>query len=143
MKKISLKRAAACALAVAVCALAAAFFHMRYPEVQLTKSTNAGGSEENHVEQIVSYTFESSLIPPSPKVVERWKTFGAWNDAVLQEIASYPTDQPRSIQVSGEVAQGKTTLRYEGYLTDAAGNRVDFRQERTFDFVLDRTPFAA
>ncbi len=96
MKKFPLKKAAY-VLAVAVCALAAAFFHLRYP----------------------------------------------WNDAVLQEIASYPADQPRSIQVSGEVAQGKTTLRYEGYLTDAAGNRVDFRQERTFDFVLDRTPFAA
>ena len=50
MKKFPLKKAAACVLAVAVCALAAVFFHLRYPEVQLTKSTNVGGSEENHVE---------------------------------------------------------------------------------------------
>ena len=41
-----------------------------------------------------------------------------------------------NIEVSGEIEGGKTTLRYEGYIIKKDGKRIDYHEEKTFDFVL-------
>ncbi len=41
-----------------------------------------------------------------------------------------------NIQASGELKAGKTILRYEGYIITNDGEKIEYLQEKTFDFEL-------
>ena len=58
-----------------------------------------------------------------------------WNNEVTYVLFN-ETMEPRDIKVSGEVVDGKTTLRYEGDYTSKDGEILYFFEEKTFDFVL-------
>ena len=60
------------------------------------------------------------------------------NDTIGKELAELRKDGglAYNITVSGEIANGKTTLRYDGYIIKKDGKRIDYHQEKTFDFVL-------
>ncbi len=64
-----------------------------------------------------------------------------WNNYVDKKIYEYDLTLPNHICVSGDVGSGRTTLRYEGYLTDSSGGRVEFTEEKSFDFVPDPVLF--
>ena len=55
-----------------------------------------------------------------------------WNHGVDLEI-NYCYTAPYHIEASGEVKNGKTTLRYEGYVTTQDGETIEYKNEMTFD----------
>lgn len=60
----------------------------------------------------------------------------AWNNLVVSDL-SQVVNEPADIRVSGEVKNGKTTLRYEGTYTTKDGATAEYFEEKTFDFVMD------
>lgn len=74
--------------------------------------------------------------PTSWDVQNKWMEVHMWNNLVITEL-SRETQQPRDIRVSGEVKDGKTTLRYEGTYTTKDGATAEYFEEKTFDFELD------
>ena len=55
-----------------------------------------------------------------------------WNHGVDLEINYFYT-APYHIEASGEVKNGKTILRYEGYVTTQDGETIEYKNEMTFD----------
>ncbi|MDD6679394.1 MAG: hypothetical protein PUF71_08470 [Firmicutes bacterium] len=104
----------------------------RYPAIDLCRGGGGG------MEFILLVVGSEHMSPDlQAKALEIW----AWNDAVINELNDLRQNGACSITVSGEVSRGKTTLRYEGYVTDSEGQSVAYREEKTFDFVLDPKPF--
>jgi hypothetical protein len=66
---------------------------------------------------------------------EQLKEIADWNNEVTYVLFN-ETMEPRNIKVSGEVEDGKTTLRYEGNYTSKDGETLQFFEEMTFNFVL-------
>lgn len=77
----------------------------------------------------------SSFIPVAKEIEDNIIEVGDWNNEVTTFLFNN-TVQPRDIKVSGEVVDGKTTLRYEGYYTTKDGQTEEYFEEKTFDFVL-------
>ena len=61
-----------------------------------------------------------------------------WNDPIVLELTEHSKEGgiAYNIEVSGEIENGKTTLRYEGFIIKKDGKRIDYKKEKTFDFVL-------
>ena len=55
-----------------------------------------------------------------------------WNHIVDLEL-HYVYVAPYDVRASGEVKNGRTTLRYEGYVTTRDGETIEYRNEMTFD----------
>lgn len=100
-----------------------------------------GFTEDRYRESIMIAVAGSDLVGISPRLELNLLELHLWNDSVVRKLSAFPHDTPCSIRVSGEVHKGKTTLRYEGYITDENGEKVDIKEEMTFDFVVDRKPF--
>lgn len=92
-----------------------------------------GGGHGIEVIHLVYSTYFN--VPVSKEIEANIKEFGDWNDAVISELMN-ETVEPRNIEVSGEVVDGKTTLRYEGIYTSKDGKSLEYLEEKTFDFVL-------
>ena len=62
----------------------------------------------------------------------------AWNDPISLELTEHSKEGglAYNIKVSGEIENGRTALRYEGYIIKNDGQRINYLQEKTFDFVL-------
>ena len=76
-------------------------------------------------------------IPESWKAEAESRRFAMWNRYVYDGLY-YGYDEC-SITVSGEVKNGKTTLRYVGTVTDENGNVLPFAEEDTFRIKMDLT----
>ena len=76
-------------------------------------------------------------IPMSWKAKAESRAFAMWNKSVFDGLY-YGYDECR-ITVSGEVRNGKTTLRYTGTVTDSDGNEIPFAEESTFAVKMDLT----
>ena len=61
-----------------------------------------------------------------------------WNDPIMLELMQYSKEGglAYNITVSGEIEDGKTTLRYEGYIIKEDGEKINYLQEKTFAFAL-------
>lgn len=59
-----------------------------------------------------------------------------WNNLVVSELSKV-VNEPADIRVSGEVKDGKTTLRCEGTCTTEDGENAKYFREKTFDFVFE------
>lgn len=91
--------------------------------------------EEHHHETIVVSLSNHRGIPLADSVEENLMELGEWNNRVITDLyENYIAAAPYDIRVSGEVAGGKTTLRYEGYVTTPEGETIDYKEEMTFDF---------
>lgn len=89
-----------------------------------------------HGIEIIHLAYSTYFNVPVAKEIEaNIIEFGDWNDEVVSELME-ETMEPRDIKVSGEVVDGKTTLRYEGYYTSKDGQTLQYFEEKTFDFVL-------
>ncbi len=129
-------------LAAAAAFILAFVIHNRYnADVQIGKGRPIGAAEDRYME-VIMYTFAGcDFVGIAPSLELHLLQLHLWNDGTVRKIYAYPMDKPHHIEVSGEVHKGQTTLRYEGYVTDENGGRVDIKEEMTFDFVLDRKPF--
>lgn len=126
---------------VVIFSISGAWYYTSYPSINVGKfvsSSNDNFEKEFHSETISISSAVISFLPDSPlqkqKMDEVWK----WNDPIVLELTELRKDggQAYNITVSGEIANGKTTLQYEGYIIKKDGKRSDYHKEKTFDFVL-------
>ncbi len=118
-----------------------AWYYTSYPTIgvgKLVASSNDNFEKEFHSETISISSAVVGFLPDSPlqkrKIDEVW----AWNDPIVLELTEHRKEGgiAYNIEVSGEIENGKTTLRYEGYIIKKDGKRINYLQEKTFDFVL-------
>ena len=75
-------------------------------------------------------------VPISKELEANLMELHEWNDAVASFLTE-ETIEPRDIKVSGEVVDGKMILSYEGYYTSKDGEKIQYLEEKEFDFVLE------
>lgn len=126
---------------VVVFSVVGVLYYTSYPTISVGKLVGLSSDKfekEFHSEHLSIVTSIAGFLPASPlqkrKMDEVWK----WNDPIVLELTEYRKEGglAYNITVSGEIANGKTTLRYEGYIIKKDGKRIDYLQEKTFDFVL-------
>lgn len=117
------------------------WYYTSYPTISIGKmvgTENDNFENEFHSETISISSAVIGFLPDSPlqkrKIDEVW----AWNTPISLELAEYRKEGglAYNIEVSGEIENRKTTLRYKGYIIKKDGKRIDYFQEKTFDFVL-------
>lgn len=104
--------------------------HMMFHRTEAISSNRFEG--EYHYETIMVSFANHRNIPLAKSVDTNLKEFADWNNRVITDLNQYIA--PYNIKVSGEVADGKTTLRYAGYVTTQEGKTIDYKEEMTFDF---------
>lgn len=100
-------------------------YRLHHPHIEV----GVGGG---HGLEIIHIAFSE---PISDEIEKNIMEIGKWNDAIVSELMN-ETVEPRDIKVSGDVVDGKTTLRYEGYYTSHDGQKMEFFEEKTFEFML-------
>ena len=109
-----------------------------HPNVQIGISNSKVYPEqenyENHYEMITVTVSSLFNIPASENAEKKLHELADWINEIDQDIRSNYT-VPLNIEVSGEVKNGKTTFCYKGYATTLDGKRVEYNQEKTFDFL--------
>ena len=74
-------------------------------------------------------------VPISKEIQANLMEIYEWNDVVV-EFLMEESVEPRDIKVSGEVSDGTTILRYEGYYTSKEGEEIQYFEEKSFDFII-------
>lgn len=119
----------------------AVLYYTSYPTIDVIKMVSDSSDNfenEFHNESITISSTVISFLPDSPiqkqKIEEVWE----WNNPITLELTEYRKEGGKAynIEVSGEIVDGKTTLRYEGYIIKDNGERIDYLQEKTFDFII-------
>lgn len=105
------------------------FYSSHHPKIMLGVG---GGHGIEHFALVWSTNLN---IPVSKEIEENIVEYHNWNDAIITELME-ETHEPRDIKVSGEVIDGVTILRYEGYYTTEDGQRKVYFEEKEFNFVL-------
>ena len=125
-----------CIAAVLIAVVGGAYYFHEYrilfPEhsdVQLHRMEYRHDSLHEGKEAYFEFIMDSSSWSGYKKVRE----LELWTHGVDLEINYYYT-APYHIEASGEVKNGKTTLRYEGYVTTRDGETVEYKNEMTFDW---------
>lgn len=116
-------------------------YYTSYPIIGVSKAigyANDKFEDEFHSETITIVTVGTDIIPDSPLQSEKMYAVWQWNDNIGKELAELRKDGgvAYNIEVSGEIENGKTTLRYEGYIIKKDGKRINYLQEKNFDFIL-------
>ncbi len=117
------------------------WYYTSYPIISVGRSVgleNDNFEKEFHSERISIVSVGAGYIPDSPLQKRKMYEVRAWNDPISQELLAHSKEGglAYNIKVSGEIENGKTTLRYEGYIIKKDGKRIDYNREKTFDFVL-------
>ena len=117
------------------------WYYTSYPTISVGKmvgSSNDKFEEEFHSERISVTSAVIGFLPDSPLQKRKLDEVRAWNDPISLELMEHSKEGgiAYNIVVSGEIEDGKTTLRYEGYIVKEDGKRIDYKQEKSFDFVL-------
>lgn len=126
---------------VVIISIAGFWYYTSYPIISVGKMV--GTQNESFEKEFYSETvnISSSIIgflPDSPLQKKKLDEVWEWNNPISLELTEIRKDGglAYNIEVSGEIKNGKTTLRYEGYIIKKDGKRIDYFQEKTFDFVL-------
>lgn len=129
-------------LIVGLCLCGYGYQKLTEPIVYIDKSIPSGAADDHYFSKILIAVADDDGKVKSQKVEQHLKELTDWNRETHDYIYSYVQNEGLyHIDVSGEVQNGKTVLRYEGYVTDESGNRMDIFKEKTFDFVLDKVLF--
>jgi len=129
-------------LIVGLCLCGYGYQKLTEPIVYIDKSIPSGAADDHYFSKILIAIADDDGRVKSQKVEQQLKELTDWNRTTHDYILGYVQNEGHyHIDVSGEVQSGKTTLRYEGYVTDENGNRMDIFEEKTFDFVLDKDLF--
>lgn len=117
------------------------WYYTSYPTISVGKLVGSSSDkfeEEFHSEHLSIVTAVAGFLPDSPLQRKKIDEVMKWNDPIVLELTEHSKEggTAYNIVVSGEIENGKTTLRYEGYIIKKDGERIDYLQEKTFDFVL-------
>ena len=126
---------------VVIFSVAGAWYYNSYPTISVGKLVGSSSDkfkEEFHSEHLSIVTAVAGFLPDSPLQRKKINEVMKWNDPIVLELTELSKEGgiAYNIVVSGEIETGKTTLRYEGYIIKKDGERIDYLQEKTFDFVL-------
>ena len=126
---------------VVIFSIAGAWYYTSYPSISIGKlvsSDNDNFTEEFHSEHLSIVTAVAGFLPDSPLQRRKIDEVMKWNDPIVLELTEHSKEGgiAYNIVVSGEIENGKTTLRYEGYIIKKGGKRIDYKREKTFDFVV-------
>lgn len=94
-----------------------------------------GISEGDGLDIMLYSMSDSDIISVAKEIEENMIEIADWNNEVVTFLQSN-ANHPRDIKPSAEIIDGKTILRYEGYYTTEDGEKVDYFEEKTFDFVV-------
>lgn len=116
-------------------------YYTSYPIIGIGKMvgvTSDNFDKEFHSESISVWSTGATFLPDSPQQKQKMDDIYEWNNPIALELAEYRKEGglAYNIKVSGEMEDGKTTLRYEGYIITKDGKRIDYKEEKTFDFIL-------
>ncbi len=136
----SIKIVLVLAVAAIIIALAVTACRIFYPKYNITRGYVSSPSQPDYSGQYISVWHDSGVVFQNSKRAQNADEIQKWIFAVSDELSLYTV--PYGITVSGEVSGGRTTLRYEGFVTTQEGKTVDYLNEETFDFVLDKNPFS-
>ena len=122
-------------LAVMSVAAAAAYHfywptHHHYPEITLYRMDSVADVRFDRDEYYAE--FIGAAWASDPQMDKKVREFVLWNHIVDLEL-HYVYVAPYDVRASGEIKGGKTTLRYEGYVTTQDGETIEYKNEMTFD----------
>ena len=117
------------------------WYYTSYPTISVEKlvaSSSDKFEKEFHSEYLSIVTAVAGFLPDSPLQRRKIDEVMKWNDPIVLELAEHSKEGglAYNIAISGEIENGKTTLRYEGYIIKKDGERINYLQEKTFDVVL-------
>lgn len=117
------------------------WYYTSYPTISVGKmvaSSSDKFEKEFHSERLSITSAVIGFLPDSPLQRTKIDEVMKWNDPIVLELTEHSKEGglAYNIEVSGEIEGGKTTLRYEGYIIKKDGERINYLQEKTFDFVL-------
>ncbi len=117
------------------------WYYTSYPTISVGKLVGSSSDKfekEFHSEHLSIVTAVAGFLPDSPLQRQKIDEVMKWNDPIVLELTEHSKEGglAYNIEVSGEIEGGKTTLRYEGYIIKKDGERINYLQEKTFDFVL-------
>ena len=126
---------------VVMSSIVGVWYYISYPIISVGKmvgTQNENFEKEFHSETINISSSVIGFLPDSPLQKKKLDEVWEWNNPISLELTEIRKDGglAYNIEVSGEIENGKTTLRYEGYIIKKDGERINFFQEKTFDFVL-------
>lgn len=126
---------------VVIISIAGVWYYTSYPTIGVGKMVGTESDsfeKEFHSETISISSSVIGFLPDSPLQKKKLDEVWEWNNPISLELAELRKDGglAYNITVSGEIENGKTTLRYEGYIIKKDGERINYLQEKTFDFVL-------
>lgn len=126
-----------CIVIVLLIVVGAGYIYCSYHPVMTVSraSSTRFSGEGGHHEVMMLVYHEAYNVPIALSVKDTMSEYMSWNESVISELNTYT--MPYDIRVSGEVDGGKTTLRYEGYVTTEDGDTVDYLNEMTFAFAFD------
>lgn len=136
----SLKIVLVLVAAAIIIALAVTGCRIFYPKYNITRGYVSSPSQPNYSGQYISVWHDPGVVLQNSKRSQNAGEIQKWLFAVSDDLNLYTA--PYSITVSGEVSGGSTTLRYAGVVTTPEGETVDYLNEKTFDFVLDKNLFS-
>lgn len=110
-------------------------FHPNIIITRMIKDSDVQSEDEYYCEWMMAVTTESPMIPVAQSVKEKLRELSDWNNGVVTDLYEHYV-APLHITVSGEVNDGQTTFWYEGYATTPQGDTVQYREEKTFDYVF-------
>ena len=117
------------------------WYYTSYPTISVGKmvaSSSDNFEKEFHSEHLSIVTAVAGFLPDSPLQRKKIDEVMKWSDPIVLELTEHSKEGglAYNIEVSGEIESGKTTLRYEGYIIKKDGERINYLQEKTLDFVL-------
>lgn len=124
--------------AVLLTCAAVLYRHWAYHPSTIIDRVVYDDGEDRHIEMFSMIMSGSDKIPYSKVLQEKLAEYFDWQRQVEDDLYKYhfEYDTPCDIRVSAEVKDGKTTFRYEGYLTEPDGEKVDYKSEKVIDYVF-------
>ncbi|SHJ87779.1 hypothetical protein SAMN02745248_01203 [Hathewaya proteolytica DSM 3090] len=106
------------------------------PDIRI--GAGSGGKEDYHIQPLTVLIIEHHNIPSAKSISKNLRELGDWDDKIVTDLMlSENYIAPTDVKAFGEIRDGKTVLRYEGFVTTKDGVRKDYKEEKVFDFVLD------
>lgn len=118
-----------------------AFYTHTTKNPQIFAVTTYTSADETYYYEQINFVYATYFrIPLALEIADNFLEVVYWNDEIIEEMAYVATDAD-FLYIVGyyDEKDGKTTLKYEGIVEYANGEKNDFIREQTFDFTLPIT----
>ena len=107
------------------------WYKANHPFVQVDRAVSKTADGSGEFETFIMVSADRwYFIPNSWKATAELRLYAMWNKSVFDYL--YSETAGCDIHVSGETKNGKTTLRYEGTVTNPDGEVRDYCEKQTF-----------